>query len=87
MAFLLLILIGRTQALAEDPKLQWVLRQLIRVRRKPRNSTIPGKKKLKKVERLDLNQVNLDQVEEEWESNPSKSMLENNQSVKIKGNR
>jgi Tfp pilus assembly protein PilP len=43
----------------------------------------PGKKK-KQAERLDLNQIDLEQVEEEWESTPTKSTIDMGSSVKIR---
>lgn len=42
-----------------------------------------GKKK-KQAERLDLNQIDLEQVEEEWDSTPTKSNVDMGNSVKIR---
>jgi Tfp pilus assembly protein PilP len=42
-----------------------------------------GKKK-KQAERLDLNQIDLEQVEEEWDSTPTKSTVDMGNSVKIR---
>ncbi len=42
-----------------------------------------GKKK-KQAERLDLNQIDLEQVEEEWDSTPTKSAVDMGNSVKIR---
>ncbi len=43
-----------------------------------------GKKPKKPAERLDLNQVDLEQVEEDWESTPAKPMIDVGRSVKIR---
>jgi Tfp pilus assembly protein PilP len=42
-----------------------------------------GKKK-KQAERLDLNQIDLEQVEEEWDSTPTKAAVDMGNSVKIR---
>jgi Tfp pilus assembly protein PilP len=41
-------------------------------------------KKRKQAERLDLNQIDLEQVEEEWDSTPTKSTVDMGNSVKIR---
>jgi Tfp pilus assembly protein PilP len=43
-----------------------------------------GKKPNKPAERLDLNQVDLEQVEEDWESTPAKPMVDVGRSIKIR---
>lgn len=53
---------------------------------KDSGNAVKGKteKKKRQAERLDLNQIDLEQVEEDWDSTPTKPMIDVNRSVKIR---
>jgi len=50
----------------------------------PEKANDKGKKPKKPAEKLDLNEVDLEQVEEDWESTPTKPMIDVGRSVKIR---